>query len=55
MTIQNEASGGDRNRKKTFSINRVYTAGVTACGSALVGIAGATEREEFQELPELGI
>lgn len=24
---------------KTFSINRVYTAGVTDCGSALVGIA----------------
>ena len=40
---------------RAFSINRVYIAGVTACGSALVGIAGATEREEFQELPELGI
>lgn len=71
MTIQNESSGRDRNRKrsaeaeadkaevkqnpwvstgKTFRINRVYTAGVTACGSALVGIAGAAEREGFQKV-----
>ena len=35
---------------KTFRINRVYTAGVTACGSALVGIAGAAEREGFQKV-----
>ena len=35
---------------KTFRINRVYTAGVTACGSALVGIAGAAEGEGFQKV-----
>lgn len=35
---------------KTFCINRVYTAGVTACGSALVGIAGAAEGEGFQKV-----
>lgn len=36
--------------RKTFRINRVYTAGVTACGSALVGIAGAAEGEGFQKV-----
>ena len=38
------------NTGKTFRINRVYTAGVTACGSALVGIAGAAEGEGFQKV-----
>lgn len=35
---------------KTFTINRVYTAGLTACGSALVRIAGATDNEGFQKV-----
>ena len=35
---------------RTFSINRVYTTGLTACGSALVRIAGATESEGFQKV-----
>lgn len=35
---------------RTFSINRVYSAGLTACGSALVRIAGATESEGFQKV-----
>lgn len=36
--------------RKTFTINRVYTAGLTACGSALVRIAGATDNEGFQKV-----
>lgn len=35
---------------KTFGINCLYIAGLTACGSALVRIAGATDREGFQEV-----
>lgn len=35
---------------RTFSINRVYSAGLTACGSALVRIAGATDNEGFQKV-----
>ena len=34
---------------KTF-VNRIYTVGVTTCGSALVRIAGATESEGFQKV-----
>ena len=35
---------------RTFSINRVYSAGLTACRSALVRIAGATDNEGFQKV-----
>ena len=35
--------------RKTF-VNRIYTVGVTTCGSALVRIAGATESEGFQKV-----
>ena len=34
---------------KTF-VNRIYTVGLTTCGSALVKIAGATESEGFQKV-----
>ena len=34
---------------KTF-VNRIYTVGLTTCGSALVRIAGATESEGFQKV-----
>lgn len=34
---------------KTF-VNRIYTVGLTTCGSALVRIAGATESEGFQRV-----
>lgn len=34
---------------KTF-VNRIYTVGLTICGSALVRIAGATESEGFQKV-----
>lgn len=34
---------------KTF-VNRIYTVGLTACGSALVRIAGATDNEGFQKV-----
>lgn len=35
--------------RKTF-VNRIYTVGLTTCGSALVRIAGATESEGFQKV-----